>query len=87
MVYVEFVASNRAQRSSVVCKKRQRSVRGHVGPTGSACTEPGSQFVPDTLLILPVDLANIQEELEASIRAHEDQINNLSPELGSTQLA
>ena len=31
-------------------------------------------------------MANIQEELEASIRAHEDQINNLSAELGSIRL-
>ncbi len=84
--FVKFMASNRTQRSSQVCKKCQRPVRGHVGPTGSSCSQPSSQFVTDTPSILPIDLANIQDELEASIRAHEDQINNLSAELGSLRL-
>ena len=81
------MASNRAPRSSLVCKKCQRPVRGHVGPTGSSCSQPSPQFITDTSSsILPVDLANIQQELEASIREHEDQINNLSAELGTLRL-
>ena len=80
------MASNRAPRSLQLCKKCQQPVRGHVGPTGSSCSQPGPQFVTDTPSSLPVDLANIREELEASIRAHEDQILNLSAELGSLRL-
>ena len=81
------MASNRAPRSLQLFKKCQHPVRGHVGPTGSSCSQPGPQFVTDTSSSLPVDLANIREELEASIiRAHEDQILNLSAELGSLRL-
>ena len=80
------MASNRAPRSLQLCKKCQQPVCGHVGPTGTSCWQPGPQFVTDTSSRLPADLANIREELEASIRAHEDQILNLSAELGSLRL-
>ena len=83
------MASNRPHRSSQVCKKCQRPVRGHVGPTGSLCSQPSPQFltdVPSTSSLLPADLANIQDELEASIRSHEDQIHHLSAELGALRL-
>ena len=87
MLFTEQMASNRPHRSSQVCKKCQRPLRGHVGPTGSLCSQPSPQFVTDVpSSVVPADLANIQEELEASIRAHEDQIHNLSAELGSLRL-
>ena len=88
MRFTEQMASSRPHRSSQVCKKCQRPLCcGHVGPIGSLCSQPSPQFVTDVpLSVLPVHLANIQEELEASIRAHEDQIHNLSVELGSLRL-
>ena len=72
-----------------VCKKCQRPVRGHVGPTGSSCSQPSPQFlthVPLSSSLLPADLANIQEELEASIKSHEDQIQHLFAEVGDLRL-
>ena len=83
------IASIRPQRSFPVCKKCQRPIRGHVGPTGSSCSQPSPQFltgVPLFSSLLPPDLVNIQEELEASIKAHEDQIQHLSAELGDLRL-
>ena len=83
------MASNRPHRSVQVCKKCQRPVRGHVGPTGSSCLQPSPQFLtdgPSSSSSLPADLANIQEDLEASIRSHEDQIQHLSAELGALRL-
>ena len=62
------MASYCPHRSVQVCKKCQRPVRGHVGPTGSSCSQPSPQFltdVPPSSSLLPANLANIQEELEA----------------------
>ena len=54
------IASNRPHHSFPVCKKCQRPVRGHVGPTGSSCSQPSPQFLTDmspSSSLLPADLA------------------------------
>ena len=64
------------KRTTKHSKKCKKPVRGHIGPHGDFCHNPSPQFVSD----LP-ELANVQHDIEASIRAHQQQINNLSAKL------
>ena len=67
----------RPRRSTKTCNKCQGPVRGHVGPRGDLCRNPSPQF----LLGDAPELANIQHDLEESIRVHQQQINSLTSEL------
>ena len=58
------------------CKKFKKPVRGHISSHGHFCRSPSLQFVSD----FP-ELANVQHDIEASIRVHQQQINKLSVEL------
>ena len=77
---VGIMASNaggaRPKRSTKHCSGCHKPVRGHVGPHGPLCRQPSPQFVTD----IP-DLANLQQDIEASIQVHRNQINNLTAEL------
>ena len=66
----------RPKRSAKHCSGCHKPVRGHVGPHGPLCRQPSPQFLTD----IP-DLANLQQDIEASIQVHRDQINNLTAEL------
>ena len=65
----------RPRRSAKHCTKCRQPVRGHTGPTGPPCRQPSPQFLND----IP-ELANIQQDIEASIQVHRDQIQNLTAE-------
>ena len=64
------------QRRIQHCKKCLKPVRGHVGPHGSLCRQQSPEFVTDV-----PDLANVQANLEVSIRVHREQLQNLTAEL------
>ena len=66
----------RPKRSAKHCSGCHKPVRGHVGPHGPLCRQPSRQFLTD----IP-DLANLQQDIEASIQVHRDQKNNLTAEL------
>ena len=73
-----------ASNSGGACPKRSakhssgchKPVRGHAGPHGLLCRQPSPQFLTDV-----PDLANLQQDIEASIQVPRDQINNLTAEL------
>ena len=60
------------------CSKCKGPVWGHTGTHGALCRHPSPQFVND--VDVP-ELANIHHHIEASMRAHQDQTNNLTAEL------
>ena len=62
------------KRSVKHCSGCHKPVRGYVGPHGPICRSP--QFLTE----IP-DLANLQQDIEASFQVHRDQINNLTAEL------
>ena len=64
------------KHSAKHCSGCHKPVRGHVGPHGPLCRQPSPQFLTE----IP-DLANLQQDIEASIQVHRDQINNLTAEL------
>ena len=66
----------RPKRSAKHCSRCHKPVCGHVGPHGPLCRQPSPQFLTD----IP-DLANLQQDIEASIQVRRDQINNLTAEL------
>ena len=74
-------ADKHTKRSVKHCKKCLQPVRGHIGPHGSLCRQPSPQFLEDV-----PSLANIQEELEASIVQHQQDIANLTAELQLLQI-
>ena len=63
------------------CKKCRQPVRGHIGPHGSLCRQPSPQLLEDV-----PSLANIQEELEASIVQHQQDITNITAKLQLLQV-
>ena len=74
-------ADKHTKRSVEHCKKCRQPVRGHIGPHGSLCHQPSPQFLEDV-----PSLANIQEELEASIVQHQQDIANLTADLQLLQI-
>ena len=74
-------ADKHTKRSVKHWKKCRQPVRGHIGPHGSLCHQPSPQFLEDV-----PSLANIQEELEASIVQHQQDIANLTAELQLLQI-
>ena len=68
----------RPKRSVKHCSKCKGPVRGHIRPHEALCRHPSPQFVDAEDV---PELANIHHDTEASIRAHQDQINNLTAEL------
>ena len=65
------------KKEKKTCKKCQGPMHGHVGPHGDLCRNPSPQF----FLGDAPELADIQDDLEESIRVHQQQINNLTFEL------
>ena len=74
-------ADKHTKRSVKHCKKCRQPVRGHIGPHGSLCRQPSPQFLEDV-----PSSAYIQEELEASIMQHQQDIANLTAELQLLQI-
>ena len=56
-------------------------MRGHIEPHSSLCHQPSPQFLEDV-----PSLANFQEELEASIVQHQQDIANLTAEVQLLQI-
>ena len=74
-------ADKHTKHSVKHCKKCRQPVRGHMGPHGSLCRQPSPQLLEDV-----PSLANIQEELEASIVQHQQDIANLTAGLQLLQI-
>ena len=75
------MASNADKQTVKHCKKCHQPVRGHIGLHGSLCHQPSPQFLEDV-----PSVANIQEEMEASIVQHQQDIANLTAELQLLQI-